>query len=136
MWLPFELETRELMPSCFAKSLAFLALISALPELYGFRPLLGRAMVPTGRATAFISSPGLRRLVAGPRGVAGLAGLAFALAVRVPGLRPLGLAMVPPMRASRAVCVGRLLPTGVLRRPPLAVAPWPALAKRPRLSRT
>jgi hypothetical protein len=39
--------------------------------------------------------------------VAGLVGLALALAVRVPGLRPLGLAMVPPMRASLAVCVAR-----------------------------
>ena len=121
------------MPSCFAKSLAFLALISALPELYGFRPLLGLAIVPTGLATAFISSPGLMRLVAGPRGVAGLA---LALAVRAPGLRPLGLAMVPPMRASRAVCVARWLPAPVRSLPPRAVAPlrptptiWPELLR-------
>ena len=120
----------------------------------------------TGRATAFINSPGIRRLVAGAFGaavlrfratggfraglvtwgrlgsagltVAGLtagfcAGLAFP--VIAPGLRPLGLAMTPPMRASRAVCVGRLLPTGVLNRPPLEVAPWPWLVNRPQLSR-
>ena len=123
-------------------------------------------MVPTGRATAFISSPGIKRLVAGAWGAAVLrfratggfraalatwgrlggagltaAGLAagfcagLAFLVIAPGLRPLDLARVPPMRASRAVCVGRLLPTGVLSRPPLAVAPWPALAKRPQLSR-
>lgn len=107
-----------------------------MPARKGFSPFFGFAIVFTGRATAFISSPGLMRLVAGPRGGAGLAGLAgLALAVIAPGLRPLGLAMVPPMRASRAVCVGRLLPTGVLNRPPLAVAPWPALVKRPQLSR-
>jgi len=81
----------------------FILTLSLVPN--GLRLLAGLAIVPTGLATAFISSPGLRRLVAGPRGVAGLVG--FTLAVRVPGLSPLGLAMVPPMRASRAVCVAR-----------------------------
>jgi hypothetical protein len=68
--------------------------------------------------------------------VAGLVGLALALAVRVPGLRPFGLAMVPPIRASRAVCVARWFPAPVRSLPPRAVAPFlPAPTIRPELSR-
>ncbi len=59
-----------------------------------------------------------------------------ALDLSAPGLRPLGLAMVPPMRASRAVCVARWFPAPVRSLPPRAVAPFlPTPTIRPELLR-
>ena len=58
------------------------------------------------------------------------------LGLIAPGLSPLGLAMVPPMRASRAVCVARWFPAPVRSLPPRAVAPFlPTPTIRPELSR-
>lgn len=83
-------------------------------------------MVLTGRAFAFISSPGRSPLVAA---------LAFRCTLTAPGFSPFGLLIVPfgPLGPC-IVCVARLFPAAVLSLPPRLVAP--VVAKRPRLSRT
>ena len=99
-----------------------------LAFLNGFSPFLNLAIVFTGLALAFISSPGRSLLVAAVARPCWMFTLARTAPLRL--TTPFGAAF------TRSSCVARRFPAAVRSRPPLAVAPLPPmLVIRPALSR-